>query len=632
MCGIVGGKYNKNIIIEDIIKNIKHRGPDSDGFFYNNNVFLGHTRLSILDLSNNGNQPMFSDDRNFVIIFNGEIYNHKDLRNSLSEFDFKSNSDTETILFLYIKYGTEFLSLLNGIFSIAIYDIKKNIILLARDQMGVKPLYYYSDESSFLFSSEMKVFNLFDTNMTIDLIAISDYISFLWSPNDKTPYNEVKKVPPGTFLIIPISDHQNYEKIKYYDIPFNGSYFNFSEEKLINELEIHLINAVKRQMLSDVPIGFFLSGGLDSSLLVAIAKKIKPEIKFECFTIQTDNLLMIEGFEDDLYYAQIVADYLNVNLNIVKSDLKIIENFDKMIWHLDEPQSDAAPLNVLLIANNAKEKGIKVLIGGVAGDDLFSGYRRHRAIGFEKILKFIPRFVLITLKFFVNFFKVNKPYIRRLKKLTQDLDKKNIDRILGYFLWISNFNKHNLFSKNSLTQLKSHNSIDELKSLLKNIPNEKNLLNQILYIEQKTFLVNHNLNYTDKMSMAVGVEARVPYLDLELVNFAAKIPPEYKYRNGVLKYLLKKVSERYLPTEVIYRPKTGFGVPIRKWVTEDLDIFISKRLSKSKIRERGIFDPDSIWKLIEDNKKGKLDASYTIFSLLAIESWFMQFQDKNTVI
>ena len=631
MCGIVGYIGDKpKEFIEGLMNEIAHRGPDDSGYYINGSLGLGHQRLSILDLTSNGHQPMFSADGNHVIIFNGEIYNHLDIRKELIKegIVFKSESDTETLLNGYQVWGEGILNKLNGIFAFAIYNIKEKEIFIARDQFGVKPLYYYK-EDTFLFGSEIKSFlDIPSFDKTIDAEGLVNYINYLWSPGATTAFKHSKKLLPGHYLKFSVFDIK-IEPVKYYEIPFDGKYSKSTEEELIDQLEEKLICAVNRQLLSDVPIGFFLSGGLDSSLIVAMIRRLYPDKKIQTFTINTGVLAKKEGFADDLHYAKLVANYLKVDLEVVEAEVDIVEDFDKMIWHLDEPQADAAPLNVLNICKRAKEMGYKVLIGGAAGDDLFSGYRRHQALNYEKFFSLIPHWAGKVLQYLSAKLPINNAGFRRVRKLMEDIDKTSLERQIGYYSWLPLSLNKSLFSESFQRLIGDYNPLDYLKFLLCNIPNEKNNLNQMLYWEMKSFLVDHNLNYTDKMSMAVGVEARVPYLDKDLVEFSTTIPPHLKLKGNQTKYILKKVAERYLPKGVIYRPKTGFGPPVREWIKNDLDEMIHERLSPEKIKARGIFNERAVRKMITDNKKGKIDASYPILSLLAIESWMLQFVDKK---
>lgn len=630
MCGIIGAIGYLENRFDVSVNCITHRGPDSKGIYLNENVYLGHTRLSIQDLSANGNQPMFSSDGRYVIIFNGEIYNHNELRDEmLKDIVFKSTGDTETVLYAYINYGTEILNKLNGIFAFAIYDNETNEIFIARDQLGVKPLYYYLDQNKFLFGSELKAFIPLNIKKDICTNSLFNYLTFLWSPGQDTPFTYVKKLLPGNYLKFNASDFSNIIPLSYYKWQSTKSKVNLSEKEFVDELEKKLLKSVERQMLSDVPVGFFLSGGLDSSLLVAMARKLYPSRDFKCYTIDVGaNKSESEGFVSDIVYAKKVAKYLNVELNVVKADLDILDLFDKMIWHLDEPQADAAPLNVYKISSLAREQNIKVLIGGVAGDDLFSGYRRHLALNLEKYIKNSPIWFLSLISSIIKFTPSKIPLFRRLKKLFSNIDLAPRERHLSYFEWLPHNKVFSLFSEEYKHQLKNHDPFLYFKELEKEVNSFDSDLDRILYWELRTFLVDHNLNYTDKLGMAVGVEARVPYLDLELVEFSQLIPANLKLHNKEVKYILKKVAERYLPKDVIYRSKTGFGAPVREWIINDLDALIKDRLSPEKISKRGIFNPQKVWKLIEDNKAGKVDASYSIWCLLAIESWCMQFIDE----
>ena len=622
MCGIIGyyGENASEFSNQSRLKLIEHRGPDFKNSIKGNNFYLGHTRLSILDTSDAANQPMFSKDRSAVLIFNGEIYNHENLRKEfLSDIEFSSTGDTETLLYGLINYGEKFIKNLNGIFAFSFYNIKSGEIIISKDHFGVKPLYYHLNDKEIYFSSELKAISTFKKELNIDNTSLKNYLNFLWSPGESTPFKEFKKLLPGHFLKGNVSNIKNIKLCKYYSVPFNGQYLKNSEAELIDQLESYLLKAVKRQLLSDVPFGFFLSGGLDSSLVVAMAKKLNPKREINCYTIKTESF---DGFVNDLDYAKKVSKFLDVNLTEVEANANILEFFDKVIYHLDEPQADPAPINVLNICKQARQDGIKVLIGGTAGDDIFSGYRRHQAIKFDLVLEKIPLPVRSLLKKIIKGFNNKNHLARRLNKFFANADKSQDDRMMGYFNWLDEDILNNLFVKTD-----NHDCNSYFKKLNDSIGDEKSTLNKMLFWEINTFLVDHNLNYTDKLSMATGVEVRVPFLDIDLVNFSTKIPPKYKMKGNQTKYLLKKVAERYLPKDVIYRPKTGFGAPVREWIINDMDFLIKEYLNERSIKKRGIFDFHKVSDLIEKNKKGIIDASYTIWSLLAIESWMRQFYD-----
>lgn len=468
MCGILGGinLYNQSKIIESL-NLIKHRGPDSQGFYEFKNLILGHSRLAIQDLSSNGHQPMESECGNYSIIFNGEIYNHQEIRqNFLKTQTFKSNSDTETLLYGFAKLGIEILNHLNGIFAFAFIDKTTDHLYIVRDQFGVKPLYYYYDNDFLWFSSEIKT--ILDTNFNSEIKpqAFVDYLTFLYAPGETTPFQHVKKLLPGHFLKVNINYIEKLEPKRYYHIPFNNERFEKNEEQLIRELENILLKAVDRQMLADVPVGFFLSGGLDSSCVVALAKKLYPEKKFKCYTINTtESIEFPEGFENDLYYARVVAKHLDVELIEVSNNIDIVDHFDKMIYHLDEPQADPAPLSVYNICLQAREEGCVVLLGGTAGDDIFSGYRRHQALNYEKYFSNIPFLFRKLIRFGIQLLPANVPAFRRARKLTERIHLNKSDRLVGYFSWMKLETVYQLFHRNIIDKIFAYDPLSYLKNV-----------------------------------------------------------------------------------------------------------------------------------------------------------------------
>lgn len=639
MCGIVCLiQKNKNIdpgIIKNCLQQIEHRGPDDKGYYHYSEVSLAQCRLSIIDLTAGGHQPMLSADGRYSIVFNGEIYNFEELRTELElkGYQFSSKSDTEVLLQGYIEYGTGILNKLNGIFAFCLYDKVANKLLVARDQFGVKPLYYSESEDYFIISSEIKAMAVLPAfDKTPDAEALMNYITYLWSAGEVTPFLKVKKLRQGHFMEIDLAEPGCCKSTIhcYYSIPLQNKQPVKKEETVVNELEQHLLNAVNRQLMSDVPVGFFLSGGLDSSLIVALAKKLKKDGQpLNCFTVNLgDDKISKEGFESDLKYARLVAKKLDCKLYEIDGSIDILNEFDSMIWHLDEPQADVAPLYVQKICRQARAQGIKVLLGGTGGDDLFSGYRRHQALNFEKYFAFYPKPLGSITNKIIDTLNVSKPFNRRAKKLLSDAGKTKNERLTGYFSWLEKEIVYNLFTPEYKLVLQGYNPNHFLSGLLNSMDSSESDLNKMLYLEMNSFLPDHNLNYTDKLSMAEGVEVRVPYLDKDLVEYTFQIPAQLKLKSNETKYILKKCAEKYLPKEIIYRSKTGFGAPVRKWITEDMEEMIHDRLSVSRLKQRGIFDPVAVWKLIDDNKKGKIDASYSIWCLLAIESWMIQFVDN----
>lgn len=627
MCGILAAINFDTTLIEKGLINMKHRGPDATGIYEYKNLSLGHLRLSIQDLSESANQPMHDSKSRFTIVFNGEIYNHWELREKeLNHYHFKTKSDTETIIALYEKHGEKCVEYLNGIFAFVIFDEQNETIFVARDHFGVKPLYYSITDSNFSCASEIKGLLplLNDNELNID--SIQSYLTYMWCPGTGTPLKSVSKLLPGSYLKININDLSKIEDVRYYKLNFPTKIDdNQSLDYWIEKLEEKLISAVKRQLLSDAPIGFFLSGGLDSSLLVAIARKLNPDIKLKCYTIDSGESM--DGFANDLDYARKVAKHLNVDLEEIKVDSTVVNIFDDIIWYLDEPESDPAPFNVFKITEAARRDGIKVLIGGTAGDDIFSGYRRHQALIIDKYFDYIPINVRKTIKFFIEKINSKHPFVRRLKKLTKSIDLTKNERLVAYFEWQNFEFVKSIFKSEIGINLTKDNLY--FKSLLDDVENLSDDLNKLLYLEIYTFLVDHNLNYTDKAGMANSVEIRVPYLDVELVEFSTQIPVEFKMNGKVTKYILRKVAEKYLPNDVIYRPKSGFGAPVEHWVRNELDGFINEKLNKKSIDSAGLFDYKRINEIITKNKSGKLNASYNVWSFLAIQSWLNQFNNRK---
>ena len=635
MCGILGyskQKVNNNIndkFIDYGINLLKNRGPDDNGDFYNadRSIGLAHTRLSILDLSKLGHQPMFSSDERYVLVYNGEIYNFKELRSDLDKhFSFKSNSDSEVILYSYIHYGNSFLEKLNGIFSLAIYDRKEDQLIIARDRFGTKPLYYVKTPSGLYFASELKaLMTLDDLALDIDYSAIENYMTYLWSPSPSTPLKAIKKLEAGHYLIV--KNSLIVKKDFFFEVSYNESK-ETDIEKIIETTDLKLKNAIISQLVSDVPVGAFLSGGLDSSAIVAYVKNY-TDVKLPTFTIRGKNDL---GMADDFVYAKKVGKYLGVDVHPIDINHEIFFDIEEMIYCLDEPQADLAPILVSYISKIAKEEhGIKVLLSGVGGDDIFSGYRRHQAIELDSYISKIPKLMRGKIRDLVQKLPSNSNFMRRLKKYTRYFDLDGDDKIISYFNWIDKDTRRNLLSSDvkSYLENENHDTSFQLKKELEKLPKETSDLNKMLSLDLKFFLPDHNLNYTDKMGMKEGVEIRVPLLDNKLVDFASTIPGKYKQNGKHGKYIFKKTMEKYLPNEVIYRSKTGFGVPLKSWIHGELKEYINTILSKEAIDKRGIFNYSSFQEILSKDKLGHEDYSYTILSMLSIELWFKIFIDNR---
>lgn len=630
MCGIAGfyGDFSPRLL-GAMSELIAHRGPDGSGelFLQDDRVGLAHRRLAIIDLSEKASQPLWDATHTAAIIYNGEVYNFKELREELKSagYGFLSSSDTEVVLNLYLQKGIDFLHSLNGMFALAIWDTREKSLLIARDPIGVKPLYYTANPGGFLFASELKaLLREQSVPREIDYSALDNYLTYLWCPAPATPFMHIKKLEPGHGLLV--REGKIEKKWRYYDLPYDKPITPVSPGDAVEECVRVVREAVKRQLVADVPIGAFLSGGLDSSTVAAFMRESMPEAPVKCFSIGfREKLMEREGFADDLPYARKVAALFNLELNEILPGHEMTGRLESMLYHLEEPQADPAALHVYLISCLAREHGIKVVLSGAGGDDIFSGYRRHYALLMEHYWKGLPLVLRKGLSKCARGISTKNPTARRLSRAFLYADRDGDDRLVSYFNWTDPDDLRALYSD----VYRTHQKVSPLLRTLEQVPSWQHPLNKMLYIEAKHFLADHNLNYTDKMSMAAGVEVRVPLLDRDVISFAAGLPVSMKQRNGTSKWILKKAMEPRLPREVIYRPKSGFFAPLRVWVRGELREMVGDLLGPHAIKQRGIFNSEKVTGLIERNQKGGVDAAYTIFSLLCIELWFRLFVDRN---
>ena len=604
MCGIVGfiGK-DKNKLIS-MLDSIKHRGPDDRGVFVEK-VSFGHVRLSILDLSKNGHQPMEFD--NLAIVFNGEIYNFKEIRKSLKEYDFYSNSDTEVVLKAFHKWGIRAVDKFIGMFAFCIYDKKENKLFLFRDRVGVKPLYYYFDGKNFAFSSEVRALKVYKNNLEVNKNALCEFFQYGYIFDELSVYNNIKKVKPAHFLEVNLNKLEIKEKEYWSVLPFFENQFNKSEKELIDELEELLVDAFSLRMVSDAPVGVFLSGGVDSSIVAAILQKHIGNIN--TFTI---------GFKENEYneapFAKEVAKYIGSHhiekYLRVNEARDILDMFPKIY---DEPFGDSSGIPTYLVSKIAKQNGVKVVLSADGGDEIFCGYSRY----------------WITKNLGDKFFKL--PFILR-KNIANFMDFVGVDRASKLNFGIKNFyHKYNQLGemlKSSSWQefyekiLHSSKKYD-LEKLIKceNIKEFEyfktgeniNPMQGMMLWDFYRYLPDDILVKVDRATMANSIEGREPMLDHRIIEFMAQVPFEYKYKNGESKYLLKKVLERYLPKNLIYRPKQGFGIPVFEWFSKDLmnlfekfftedDEFVNMDYARyllNRLKDKQIVNINTLWFILE---------------------------------
>ena len=624
MCGIAGfsGRFPQELAgrMADVIA---HRGPDDVGHLFvpDAGVALAHRRLAIIDLSPLGHQPMWDVTGRAAIIFNGELFNYRELRAELEAdgFAFASASDTEVMLNLYLRDGTDMLRRLNGMYAFALWDARDRSLFLARDGLGVKPLYWSQTPRGFLFASELKALLCAeDVARDIDLRAVQSYLAYLWCPAPDTMLESVKKLPPGHAMIV--RDGRVERSFAWYEAPW-GPAREIGEEEAAARVHDAVATAVRRQMVADVPVGAFLSGGLDSSSVVAFASR-EAGYPMECFTIAfRGDGLRAEGFAEDLAYARRVAGRFGVRLNEVEVGHEMAGELETMLWHMDEPQADPAPINALLICRAARAAGLKVLLSGAGGDDIFTGYRRHHLLSRERLWTWLPRGARAAAAWFGASVPAGTPVGRRVQKGLRYVGLDGDERLVSYFYWLPPDRIARLRGPRLRGALDGTSPAAPLLATLRGLPAEATPLQRMLQLEVKHFLADHNLIYGDKMSMASGVEVRVPLLDPDLVALAASLPDRLKQRDAVGKWIFKKAMERELPHDVIYRPKTGFGAPLRRWVKHELAPLLDDTLSDRSIASRGLFDPAAVAELRRDDAEGRIDGAYPLFTLACIEIW-----------
>lgn len=632
MCGIAGysGAFGPDLLT-GMSAAIAHRGPDADGAFLDMDAGIGlaHRRLAIVDLSSAGDQPMRDEAGHAVLVFNGEIYNFRELRGELiaDGYRFRGHSDTEVLLNLYLRDGPDMLQRLNGIFAFAIWDTRVQRLFLARDHLGVKPLYHTTTSRGFLFASEIKaLLQEPSVSRTLDPATVARHLALLWSPAPGTMLLGVEKLEPGTAMLVAAGRIER--RWRFYDLPFGGEKPATSVDAACAGVRRHLDRAVERQMVADVPVGAFLSGGLDSSAVVASARTF-TEDRLQCFTIAFEDkgAMAEEGMAEDLPYAEQVATHLDVDLHRVTVGPDMIDRLAEMIFLLDEPQADPAPLNAWFISMLARQNGIKVLLSGAGGDDIFTGYRRHYALQQERLWDWLPRPARSAVAAASGLLPARSVPLRRLRKGFANAAAEGDRRIAGYFSWIDPALAFELLDPAFRAELGEECVMAPLCSAVAGMPAGASRLDRMLALECRHFLADHNLNYTDRMSMAHGVEVRVPLLDPDLVAFAASLPDGFKQHGRTGKWIFKKAMEGRLPDEVIYRPKTGFGAPLRRWLRHELLPVVGDILSPDVIRRRGIFDADAVARLIDRDRSGRIDAAYPIFALICIELWCRAFID-----
>jgi len=620
MCGIFGKLFFEKTKIEekdykDCLDAISHRGPDDEGFYVDENIILGAKRLAIIDLSEAGHMPMTNEDGRFWIVFNGEVYNFLELKKDLEKrHKFRSRTDSEVLLHLYEEKGVDCLRYLRGMFAFAIWDKKEKILFLARDRLGKKPLKYYFNDKFFVFASELKaILKDKEVKKEIDWGAIDEYLTYQYVPHPKTGFKGIFKLEPAHFLLITLDG--KIKKEKYWNLDF-GQKLNLSESEWIEAIEEKLKESVKIRLISDVPLGAHLSGGIDSSTIVAMmAQEMKEPVK-------TFSIGFREKEYDETKYARLVAKRYGTDHHELIVEPNAIEILPKLVYHYEEPYADSSALPTWYLCQMTKNY-ITVALNGDGGDENFAGYDRYNAVKLYFSLKFLPGKKILKktneILYHLTQLRIFHKGVRFLSSFEEDFISF-YERLIGYF---QEEQKEKLYQPDIKKLIENSRGSNFLREISKNTMGE--WLDRILYLDINSYLPGDLLVKVDIASMAHSLEVRSPFLDHEFMELCAKIPSNLKMKGHNKKYIFKKLAQKYIPKECIFRPKTGFGVPLEFWFKNELLNFLKERILSREFLNYG-FNKNFLEQLINEHQKGVRNHSYRLWALLILNEWLNQFQ------
>ncbi|HSK70469.1 MAG TPA: asparagine synthase (glutamine-hydrolyzing) [Pyrinomonadaceae bacterium] len=625
MCGIAGfinkeatGEAERAHLLEEMCRVITHRGPDEQGMIVRGRAALGMRRLSIIDLKT-GQQPIFNEEGNLAIVFNGEIYNYRGLKKELESrgHRFKTNSDTETIVHAFEEYGANCVEYLRGMFAFAVWDFREESLFIARDRVGKKPLFYsLTEKGNFVFGSELKVLLAHgEISKEIDFAALDAYLTFGYVPEEFCIFKDVRKLQPGHFLVFKDGEIRTE---KYWDFKYEEANEIKTEAEYIENLRDLIKEAVGVRLISEVPLGAFLSGGVDSSSIVGFMSQIL-ETPVKTFSI---------GFNEDsfneLKFARVAAKHFGTEHHefIVTPDL--VEIVDDLIWHFDEPFADPSALPTYMVSKLARDF-VTVVLSGDGGDELFAGYTRYvtdrKRSGLEKLPKFVRQGVLQTVS-------EKLPHGAKGKNYLYNVSLDAVERYIDSISQFGKLKKNALYSFGFLQNLNGgfEKGAEKFRKIAESVESE-NPIDKLLYLDSKTYLPADILTKVDRMTMAASLEARAPLLDHKLIDFVTKIPAELKLKGSETKYIFKKAMQGIVPDEILYREKQGFGMPINEWINRQLKDRIEETLLEKRTLERGYFEPKYIRMLLDEHRRNRRDHSYALWVLWMLELWHRQFVD-----
>lgn len=630
MCGIVGKLCfqgaPEQVLVKTMCSIIAHRGPDDEGTMSDGPVCMGNRRLAIQDLSPAGHQPMVSEDSRFHIVFNGEVYNFREVRSELQGrgHKFTSDGDTEVVLKAYVEWGEACLHRFNGMFALAIWDAKDRVLFLARDRMGIKPLYYFADGDKLVFGSEIKAI-LADSSVPRDInsLGLANFFTFGHSIDQATIFENIHKLAPGHQLRCRMLDNGRLDLQidRYWELPFPNATEDKGEAFYADGVRQRLKESVRKRLIADVPVGVFLSGGLDSSAITGLAKEMLDQPP-QTFSVGFDSSL---GGFNELDDAREVARYFGTEHHefiLTEDDLE--SAMMGLVYQYDEPFGDAAAFPTYLLAKYSREF-VPVALSGEGSDEVFGGYRRYIAHRWASKYTFLPQSLRRKMHSVVT---AAWPSSEKLRRTLSGLEQSNpLDQYMSWLTVFSSEMKHELFAQ-------QHNGFakDTGRETYSRLYDEssRSSLEKLLYIDQQTWLPDTYLEKVDKATMATGLEARVPFLDHELVEFAATIPSKYKIKGTTTKWILKKAMSDLLPDTTIRKPKHGFAVPLAPWFRGRLRERVKDILFDPKARGRGYFDYDYVEKMYRSHVEGKANYYKQLWLLVVFELWCQQYLDKTS--
>lgn len=627
MCGIVAianykpDQWVNEKMLADMCQIIRHRGPDDQGLLIDKNIGLGMRRLSIIDLST-GHQPMSNEDESIWIVYNGECYNFLEWREYLKQkgHQFKTNSDTETIIHLYEEFGYDCLKKINGMFSFCLWDKNRQELFIARDRLGVKPLYYTRTSARLILSSEIKAI-LLDPQVSreVDLESFSNYLTFRFAPHPKTMFKGIFKLPAGHFMIY---KDENIKIHQYWEVEFKEPMKQKKPQQYIDEFLALLKDAVRLRLISDVPLGAFLSGGLDSTTIVALMSQLISQ-PVKTFSIGFGDCVGDRTYWDERDFSALAAKFYQTDHHELPVKADMISLLPKLVWHLDEPIADPGALPTMIVSELARQY-VTVSLSGMGADETIGGYKKYTANTIVNYYRLLPKGLLegciskLPLKPLLRY-RINK-------SLAFFQLQDEIDRCVTLLGSINNESKNRLISESVRASLPGFRSQEVYKHLLEN-KTIASALNRLLYLEMKTYLSDQLLPITDKTSMAHSLEVRTPFLDYRLVEFEAGVPPQLKVRGLTTKYLLKKAVVDLVPKEIIWRKKQGFSVPIDQWFKKELKNYLPNLIKDKGFKKACLFNTDYIaWLIHEHGRSGYF--SFELWAIIVFDLWYKAYIER----